>query len=164
MKGIKRDAIRKDLFSFLIPWVTIMCLAMALALWEFTRGGDPEITLSASFITGVLLILLGLPISLVAVITLRRSYSSSMIIREDHELIRHGIYRHVRHPVYLGTTVGLLGLPLCLSSLYGFVTMLLLIPLFLNRIRMEEGLLIEEFGEEYRSYRETTKKLIPFVY
>ena len=164
LKGIKRDAIRKDIFSFLIPWISIMCLAMALALWEFTRGGDPQITLSAPFITGLLLIAIGGTISIVAVITLRRSYSSSLVIREDHQLIRHGIYKYVRHPVYSGTSLALLGLPLCLSSLYGFVTMLLLIPLFLNRIRNEEGLLIEEFGEEYKSYRESTKKLIPFIY
>ena len=164
MEGIKRDAIRKDIFSFLIPWISIMCLAMALALWEFTRGGDPQITLSAPFITGLLLIAIGLPISLTAVITLRRSYSSSLVIREDHQLIRHGIYKYMRHPVYLATSLAMLGLPLCLSSLYGFVTMLLLIPLFLNRIRNEEALLIEEFGAEYETYRETTKKLIPFVY
>jgi protein-S-isoprenylcysteine O-methyltransferase Ste14 len=42
--------------------------------------------------------------------------------------------------------------------------MLLLIPVFLNRIRREEALLIEEFGAEYETYRESTKKLIPFIY
>ena len=39
-----------------------------------------------------------------------------------------------------------------------------LIPIFLNRIRMEERLLTEEFGDEYRAYKEATRKLIPFVY
>jgi protein-S-isoprenylcysteine O-methyltransferase Ste14 len=39
-----------------------------------------------------------------------------------------------------------------------------LIPVFLNRIRIEERMLIEEFGDAYREYRETTRKLIPFVY
>ena len=46
----------------------------------------------------------------------------------------------------------------------GFVIMTALIPLFLNRIRMEEKLLTEEFGDAYKKYRETTKKLVPFVY
>ena len=163
-KGIKRNAIREDLFSFLIPWITIMGLAMAVSLWEFAWLRDPQITLSAPFITGIILIAIGLTIALVAVFTLRRSYSSSLVIREDHQLIRHGIYRHVRHPVYSGTSAALFGMPLCLSSLLGFGIMLLVIPLFLNRIKIEEALLIEEFGAEYESYRKTTKQLIPFVY
>ena len=164
LKGIKRNAIRKDLFSFLIPWITIMYLAIAVSLWEFAWVRDSQITLSALFITGITLIAIGLTIALVAVFTLRRSYSSSLVIREDHQLIRHGIYRHVRHPVYSGTSVALFGMPLCLSSLFGLGIMLLVIPLFLNRMKIEEALLIEEFGAEYESYRETTKKLIPFVY
>ena len=164
LKGIKRNAIRKDLFSFLMPWIMIMCLAVAVSLWEFAWVRDPQITISAPFITGIILIAIGLTIALVAVFTLRRSYSSSLVIREDHQLIRHGIYRHVRHPVYSGTSVALFGMPLCLSSLFGLGIMLLVIPLFLNRMRIEEALMVEEFGAEYESYRETTKKLIPFVY
>jgi protein-S-isoprenylcysteine O-methyltransferase Ste14 len=164
LKGIKRNAIRKDLFSFLIPWIAIMYLAMAVSLWESAWVRDSQVTLSALFITGIILIAIGLTIALVAVFTLRRSYSSSLVIREDHQLIRHGIYRYVRHPVYSGTCVALFGMPLCLSSLFGLGIMLLVIPLFLNRIKIEEALLIEEFGAEYESYRETTRKLIPFVY
>lgn len=49
-------------------------------------------------------------------------------------------------------------------SLYGLLAMLNLVPIFLNRIRIEERLLTEEFGDAYRMYRETTSKLIPFVY
>ena len=164
LKGMKRNAIRGDLFSFFIPWVTIMFLAVAVALWEFAWVRDPRITLSAPFITGVLFIAIGGSISMTAVITLRRFYSSFLVIREDHQLIRHGIYRHIRHPVYTGTMLAMLGLPLCLSSVCGFLVMLLVIPRFLSRMRMEEALLIEEFGAEYEAYRETTKKLIPFVY
>ena len=85
MKGIKRNAIRKDLFSFFLPWVSVMCLAVAVALWEFAWGKTPQITLSAPFITGLLLIAVGGTISMVAVITLRRAYSSSLVIREDHQ-------------------------------------------------------------------------------
>ena len=90
MKGIKRDAISKDLMHFFVPWITVMCLAMAVALWEFTRGGNPEISLSPPFIAGVLLLVVGGIISITAVITLRRSYSSSLVIREDHQLFRYG--------------------------------------------------------------------------
>ena len=55
-------------------------------------------------------------------------------------------------------------MPVYASSLFGLLTMLVLIPILLNRIRMEERLLTEEFGDAYRTYKETTSKLIPFIY
>ena len=42
--------------------------------------------------------------------------------------------------------------------------MLGLIPVFLSRIRIEEKLLTEEFGDVYRTYKAATKKLVPFIY
>jgi protein-S-isoprenylcysteine O-methyltransferase Ste14 len=42
--------------------------------------------------------------------------------------------------------------------------MSVLIPIFLNRIRIEEKMLNEEFGEAYQRYKEATSKLIPFIY
>ena len=56
------------------------------------------------------------------------------------------------------------GLPVYAASMYGFLTSLLLIPIILNRIRLEEELLTEEFQDAYQKYKETTKKLIPFIY
>ena len=126
--------------------------------------GAPQPFHSAISVTGLVLIVIGGPITLVAAVTMRRSYSSTLVIREDHRLIQHGIYGYLRHPIYFGTTLALMGLPLCISSLYGFLVMLLVIPLFLNRIRIEEGLLLEEFGEEYGEYRKRVPKLVPFVY
>jgi protein-S-isoprenylcysteine O-methyltransferase Ste14 len=48
--------------------------------------------------------------------------------------------------------------------MYGFLISLLLIPIVLNRIRLEEELLAEEFQDAYQKYKESTKKLIPFIY
>ncbi len=164
MHSIKRNAKRKDLRFFLLPWIFIVTLAAVVSLWEFARGGDPELKLSPSSILGMLFFIFGLPIVLLAAGTLRRSYSSTLVIRENHQLIQHGIYKHVRHPLYFGTILVFLAIPLCLASLYGFATMVLVIPLFLNRIRMEEELLTEEFGEEYERYRKTSRKLIPYLF
>jgi protein-S-isoprenylcysteine O-methyltransferase Ste14 len=87
-----------------------------------------------------------------------------VVIREDHQLITHGIYRFTRNPMYLGLIMGVTGLPVYAASLYGFFASLVLIPIILNRIRLEEKLLTEEFQDAYQSYKETTKKLIPFIY
>jgi protein-S-isoprenylcysteine O-methyltransferase Ste14 len=50
------------------------------------------------------------------------------------------------------------------ASMTGFLISLLLIPVVLNRIRLEEELLTEEFQDAYQEYKKRTKKLIPFIY
>ncbi|MFQ6077173.1 MAG: methyltransferase family protein, partial [Candidatus Bathyarchaeia archaeon] len=57
-----------------------------------------------------------------------------------------------------------MGIPLFFSSLYGFLLMLGLFPCYLYRIRIEENMLLEKFGDEYREYIKKTKKIIPFVH
>ena len=56
------------------------------------------------------------------------------------------------------------GIPVYVASLYGFLSSLVLIPITLNRIRLEERLLTEEFQDAFVKYKETTRKLIPFIY
>ena len=101
---------------------------------------------------------------IVAQTTLWRNYSGTVVIREDHQLIIHGIYRFTRNPIYLGLIMVVIGLPVYTASLYGFLTSLVLIPIILNRIRLEEKLLTEEFQDAYQKYKKTTKKMIPFIY
>jgi protein-S-isoprenylcysteine O-methyltransferase Ste14 len=109
--------------------------------------------------------IIGFAIAFTALFTLKRFYASTLVARVDHQLITHGIYRFVRHPAYLGVLlVCVVALPVYSSSAWGFLVLSLLIPIFLGRIRMEERLLIEHFGDEYREYEASTRKLIPFVY
>ena len=115
-------------------------------------------------IAGLTLFVVGLTIAFVAVFTLRRFYLSTPVTVEDHRLITHGIYRFARHPIYFGVLIAIMGVPVYAPSLYGFLVLILLIPIFLNRIRMEEEMLTEEFGDAHRMYMETTRKLIPFIY
>ena len=96
--------------------------------------------------------------------TLRRNYSGFLIIQKNHELITHGIYHFIRHPIYLGLIIGILGIPVITSSIAGFMVMLLSVPFILIRINIEEELLIAEYGIKYKKYRETTKKIIPYIF
>ena len=84
--------------------------------------------------------------------------------KKDHQLITRGIYRFTRNPIYLGASIVFAGLPIYAASVIGFVTMLAQIPIFLVRIKMEEKLLTEHFGDRYEAYQNTTAKLIPFLY
>jgi protein-S-isoprenylcysteine O-methyltransferase Ste14 len=172
---IVRNAIREDVLYFAIPALLVFTAGLVVSgrdgydglvgkIWELVMQPENLYSLSIQNIVGLALCVVGLTTAIVAVITLRRSYASTLVIWEDHQLITHGIYRFTRHPVYLGVIIAILGVPVYASSLFGLLTMLVLIPILLNRIRMEERLLTEEFGDAYRTYKETTSKLIPFIY
>ncbi len=173
--GIVRNAVRKDLLLFGLPAIVVLIIGLLVSgrdgydgmvetLWSIIWHPQNLSLLSVPNIVGLFLTVIGLTVALVAVGTLKRFYSGTLVIREDHQLITHGVYRHVRHPIYFGVIVAIFSAPVYASSLYGFLVLSVLIPIILNRIRMEERLLIEEFGDTYREYQEATKKLIPFIW
>lgn len=86
-------------------------------------------------------------------------------IHKDHKIKKDGLYHYVRHPSYTFALLTFLGLGLYLNNWISLI--LAFIPpcvAFSYRIKIEEQVLIEEFGDGYIQYRKTTKKLIPFVY
>ena len=96
---------------------------------------------------------------------LGRNWSVSLDVRQDHRLITEGVYRQVRHPMYTAFWLWALAQALLLpnwvaglSGLVGFGT------LYFLRVGKEEQMMLDTFGEEYRTYMERTKRLIPQVY
>ena len=162
--GIVRNAVRKDVLFFVIPWIIVMLAGMGICAWDLVRRQESLYEFSTQNMVGLMLIVIGFVIILIAQITLWKYYSSTLVIKENHQLITHGIYRFVRHPIYLGNITLFLGIAVYVSSLYGFLTLLGLIPVFLVRIRMEERLLTEEFGDKHRTYKKNTRKLFPFIF
>ena len=92
------------------------------------------------------------------------SYSPTLEVRENHKLVKKGPYKCIRHPIYTGTIIAVIAIPIFTSSIVGFLLALLSIPLLEHRIKNEEKMLIEEYGDEYREYQESTWKLVPWVY
>ena len=162
--GIVRNAIREDVLRFALPWIFVLCAGMGVSGWDLVRRQGSLYVLSVQSVVGLALLVFGLTIQIVAQVTLWRFYSSALVIKEDHRLITHGIYRLTRHPIYLGSIIGCIGVPVYVSSLYGLLTMSALIPVFLSRIRIEERMLTDEFGDAHRTYKKATSKLIPFIY
>ena len=83
---------------------------------------------------------------------------------KNHQLVKDGLYQHIRHPIYLGETLRNLGIVMLLSSAYGVLFIVVATVILLFRIGIEEKLLIEVFGEDYKEYQRNTKKLIPHIY
>ncbi len=115
-------------------------------------------------VIGLFLFLLGLFIRLGGKRNLGKYYSRGLKTLKNHKIIKKGFYKYVRHPIYLALIIYSLGVPLIFSSIYGFLIMLLLIPLIFYRIKIEENMLLKEFGDEYQKYIKQTKKLIPYLY
>lgn len=159
-----QNLIREDVRGFLIPAFLVYSAGLLVALLEFFLRHEAVWHFTPVKVGAAVVVLAGLCIASVAAITLRRSYSATLVTREDHTLITHGIYGHVRHPIYLGVLIAVLTMPLLLSSFFGIIVETLLIPLFLRRIKMEERMLTDEYGAEYKAYVEATNKLIPFVH
>lgn len=175
--GIVRHTIKKDLLFFFLPWFTVMVVELKLCgkygdrlsglwqnLWKLITHPQDVILFPAQHTLGLSLFAIGLSPMIEAQATLWRNYSGFVVIKKDHELITHGIYRFTRNPIYLSAIIVFTGLPIYAASLYGMLTMCVQIPLFLLRINLEEKLLAEYFGAEYDAYRRRTKRLIPFLY
>lgn len=175
--GIVRHVMKKDLLCFFLPWLTVFFLELILcmaagdglsgiwgSIWDVIKHPQGLFTLPWQRSIGLTLFVIGLTIMIVSQVTLWQNYSGFVVIKKDHRLITHGIYRFTRNPIYLGVLMVFAGLPAYAASVYGFLAKLVMIPTFLYRIRMEEDLLAEHFRDEYETYRETTKRLIPFLY
>jgi protein-S-isoprenylcysteine O-methyltransferase Ste14 len=121
-------------------------------------------------IVGVPLLFLGIALRILALMRLVKLGMGSILkvkrlqIVEGHRLVTDGYYRYIRHPSYLGGIGFVFGLAITLSSLDGLVFMILSMVFLLLRIEIEENMLVEAFGEEYREYQRNTKKLIPSIY
>jgi protein-S-isoprenylcysteine O-methyltransferase len=97
-----------------------------------------------------------------AIVALGRYFSRTVRIEADHRLITEGPYRWFRHPAYTGLVLIYPALALALGTWLGAIVVLgVMSGAIMNRITIEEKLLIATFGNEYREYMKHTWKLFP---
>jgi protein-S-isoprenylcysteine O-methyltransferase Ste14 len=125
------------------------------ALWHDMRS----LSIAAAAITVV-----GLCIAVWARMMLGGNWSSSVVLKEEHELIDHGPYRFVRHPIYTGVLLMVLGTVILSGTLAGLTVLGVSIAGFSIKARREERLLTKHFPAAYPRYRAQVKAmLVPFV-
>jgi protein-S-isoprenylcysteine O-methyltransferase Ste14 len=99
--------------------------------------------------------------------TVENTFLSTMVrIQTDRKqrVISTGVYGFVRHPLYLGCLLMVLGAPLLLGSVYGFIIGMIAVFVLAGRIIGEEKMLVNEL-EGYKDYKKkVTYSLIPFVW
>jgi protein-S-isoprenylcysteine O-methyltransferase Ste14 len=113
---------------------------------------------------GLVLYGLGFVLTSWARAALGRMYSGQVTIQKSHQLIKAGLYRYIRHPVYLGMLCSALGLSFLFRSWIGLVAMVPILVGLLFRIRDEEVVLHKEFGSEWVTYCQQSWRFIPYLY
>jgi protein-S-isoprenylcysteine O-methyltransferase Ste14 len=145
-------------------WVLIFSIFIGYAL-SFGIGATPLGRLhywDAFFIAGVCLVITGLCVRISSILTLKRHFTYTVTKLEQHELIETGLYRHIRHPGYLGQLIIFLGIAISMSNWLSVLGMMLPVTTgFLYRISVEETFMQEQLGRNYMDYKKRTHRLIP---
>ena len=114
-------------------------------------------------VLGTVLLAAGLGFSVWARRHLGRNWSAQVVVKEDHALVRTGPYKYVRHPIYTGILLALLGMAVAIGEWRGVVGLLLALVAFARKSGEEEKRMRETFPE-YSEYERETRALVPFVY
>jgi protein-S-isoprenylcysteine O-methyltransferase Ste14 len=160
----KSDKQATDKNTELYLWISII-ISITIGICASRMFAFP-IFLNTQFqLIGIVIIILGIIIRLVAIKQLGRFFTVDVTIRKDHQLMQSGFYKYLRHPSYTGSLLSFLGFGLSLNNWLSFIIVLLpTLFAFIYRISIEEKVLTEQFGKQYLDYMSKTKRLVPFIY
>ncbi len=144
-------------------------LLMAGAFWLLFREDSRFGILNLRFIpyddrivlAGVMLTWAGVLFAIWARYHLGRFWSSTVALREGHELIRSGPYAFIRHPIYTGMLTGILGTALAVGRYRGLVAFAVALVGFVVKSMQEEKLLDAQFGPAFEEHRRRTGFFCP---
>lgn len=113
-------------------------------------------------VLGTILTALGLGVVIAARVQLAGNWSAAVEIKDGHTLIRSGLFAHIRHPIYSGLLLGLLGSAIAMGQWRDLLGVALIFLALMLKARHEENLLHQTFPN-YERYRQETSALIPFL-
>jgi len=155
--GIKSRGKDKDLVLILIPfYLSIYLPPGEHVVMDYKFCG---VTMAAGFI----ILVAGVIVRIAALVTLKSNFSVRVEAREEGYLVTNGLYRHIRHPLYLGIIMLAVSGSLIFACIFDWIFVILTITEILRRIRKEEEFLTNRYTG-YEDYRKHTHKLIPYLY
>lgn len=152
-------AVRLCFFALVVLLLQLAAAAHALpsaALYTLDAGGLLRLV-------GLALCAAGIGLAILARAYLDRSRQMSGSDAVIPALVTTGPYAEIRHPLYSGLLLAMLGSAIAQSLLW-LLPLIVYGPLFILSARREEELLLREFSERYAAYRSRTKMLLPFVF
>jgi protein-S-isoprenylcysteine O-methyltransferase Ste14 len=160
-RGVRHEPDWKPFFPLLVfhslftAWVMPYMDARDLFVLP---GGD------ALRYAGLVILSLGALLRVWPMMTLGRRFASVVAIQEGHKLHTSGIYQWARHPSYVGILLMDVGFACVFRSSVAVLLLPLVFWMFHRRMDVEEALLVDAFGEEYRAYMGRSARLWPGVY
>jgi protein-S-isoprenylcysteine O-methyltransferase Ste14 len=110
---------------------------------------------------GVAIMAAGIAIACWARIHLGSNWSGVVTLKENHELIRTGPYRNIRHPIYTGILLTFFGNVIQLGQVRGLIALAVMWASFYIKARREESFLGQEFGPGFDEHRRHTGMFLP---
>jgi protein-S-isoprenylcysteine O-methyltransferase Ste14 len=142
--------------GFFIPLIWIASPAFSFAEYPLRVG---------PLVSGIVCFVIGLWLFYRSHTDLGTNWSITLEVRERHRLITQGIYRRIRHPMYSALVLYGAAHALVIPNwVAGPSNLVALAVLFALRIRAEESMMLEQFGDEYTAYMARTKRLVPGVW
>ena len=160
-KSAKRRENVWQRFEHLVP--TILGFALIFdekqRLHWLTQAVFPDIPSIA--LLSVAVTILGLLLAVWARVALGANWSGSITIKRDHQLIRRGPYRFIRHPIYTGMLTALLATAVAQQQTSGLLGFAVVLVALYRKARREESFLSQEFGEAFVAHRQHTGMFLP---
>jgi len=148
----------RSVHVFLVNVAVILVFAPIRGLGRFVPASTPIMC------AGLAIEAIGLFIAIWARRHLGRHWSGAISIKVEHQLVRSGPYRWLRHPIYTGLLAMYIGPALVTGEILALSGVAMTIFAYWRKIRLEEAALDTAFGDDYDAYRRETWSLVPGVF
>jgi protein-S-isoprenylcysteine O-methyltransferase Ste14 len=156
------DALEKALLALVIPTSSLLPLLYLFTPW--LAFADYRLPAIAPW-CGVALMLAAIWLFWRSHADLGQNWSVTLELRKGHQLVRHGVYRSIRHPMYASIFLWSLAQGLMLQNwLAGWSAFVTFSLMYLLRTPREEQMMCEFLGQEYRDYMRVTGRLFPRIH
>lgn len=167
LAGSRRPVLRRHRRS-VVARVAVGALILAVAVTKPAWLVGPEGLFPRSWFflpplagLGLLLVTAGFALAVWARINLGELWSGHAEVKEGHRLIQHGAFAIVRHPIYIGISLMLVGTSLVAGSPGWLLVILVTLPYYTWRIGVEERLMREQFGQQWLDYQGRVGAVVP---
>lgn len=161
-KHTERSSIEKRSFRLILLMISIIIFSTVVFRILNVFSIEETVLLKS---VGILIYGGGILVRYWGIRELGHFFSRNVIVEEEVELVSSGPYRILRHPLYTGLLLIVIGFPIYMGVWGGVVlAILLMIPALLYRIRIEEEMLTVMIGSGYQEWGKTRNRLFPFIY
>jgi protein-S-isoprenylcysteine O-methyltransferase Ste14 len=145
--------------------LSILAATFALLFWQRLETGFLGLRVVPDWppldYAGFVASVAGLGIAAWARVHLGKNWSDKVVIQASHQLIRTGPYTHLRHPIYSGVLLGVLGTAAVVGERRGAIAFLLLLTNYAIKARKEDRLLAKNFGDDFVLHQKRAGFLLP---